>query len=1630
MRNTLIAVGGSGESAVIAYLRMAILSGMPAKELPNILVFDADIADKQDNNEVRPSLYKLIETLFEELTKGVQKDAKPILKQMLPYYANTPISERTTFLDYIGGGGTANTELLNCLFSQEEQSLLLRDGFMATPNVAAITFFDKTQRLKETRNTDRELTALQDTIAAGANHPVIVVIGSSYGGTGSGVAPSLAQKLAEIVQNNQQINTVRLGLFMILPWFSPSQLPNDPNAEETHGNLPTQKANAAGGLRYYASSQLLQNSVDLFIADYDGRTDYREDQSNSKQGEFPRAFNLLLAAQIQNYFLFPLPKPDNQQNNQQSSQTYTCYDFKSNAAQNIDFNGGDSSIFGFSSFDKYRQDIEDWASETQSVRLAFKYFAIFLKNDFKPKDGDRRNKEDFPILVKLVGKIAEKDAQLKDKVIFKVIADELNNREQELQRSIDWLRELAGASEAFSLRSESITNGFDDYSYRKYPALHQEIIIETGFFKKIPTKTFLDTSERAAIHLFETATKNCAANEIIAVFNQRLTTGQSLGKAAVAELENCLRKTIRQLSPAQKRLQDNRVADNREGYLERPLIPMQINGQPRKEPYNRILFSLTDLIDDGFNRDGHHVTKLDDHHPASISILKPSNIPSPWGAALLEDWRQAAAYDNRRKKQADLPAQFRLEQVINRVEAILWGIFSKRLTVKQVDDDSILTEAVASVRHMELKLDKNHPVEPRIFVAEHAETQQLIAANYPTVGWFNVPDISENWWQSEANFELPSSIITTEKDPTAYALRQAEAFISWINTIRNLQQSNSPIKPTWFNMLSELLKRFDGRLAKIEPADIVVKPSDCFIVGVIDTSSQYILQTVPYYTLGRSFDDIVTDYCVDEVLALQNSDGKFQITDNPLKSEYFADIKIISKPEIISNTDDKHLKVRYQLKLPNMGLVNVIRKAKIMEYFGSRTSIYPKFKANTWQFYYIGSNDSPITRNDVFTFKIWGCKKANGELGWLLDEQLTFGRNYELQGIPEYLVLFEKNGTEMSEKGAINIDLVESEAAGGVPFRLALDFGTSHSCVYATTNNNDPIGGFDLSKPNTNDRSLLKDIIVHQAAEDIYEQFYFLGCLAAKSATHDHNVIPSELKLHGNEEHRKRAHLNIAKGIHHLAMLPMNFANNAAEKDVKKNATLGGFKWGMKGVVIPAFQDKTSIVDLTKLFNKDLLRHALAILRWQGYDKLVTFRATYPESFNDTQITTYAGALTRVLEDVQSETGFSFADTDKTFQLKDLKEHKQATSDSHGLISESIAALKTVAMEDKAQQLHLYGITFVLDMGGGSTDIAVYISQPYFDNRGLSNITLPRKLTDSIVYAGHDVLEMLATQEIVKISDEASFNELEQDLIDGNFSEEEKHRKRAEGWLRILKIAMRNTENVEKLQLALAHDPEFEAKTLTKVALFYQGMFEYVRQLIFAYDAALKQQNVNDWHLNILLLGNGWRLADFAFPLKGDGGARGAINGMTEYLSSINTTISRSISFPDNSSCSVKQAIAKGALMYDPLKDNFMANHELCGFAGLNMTQGQQTITHDSLIAPFAKDSEIIQIKDLDSLPIEFNSMLEKIDEAKGEINSKINSEFKAYNQKVRGTDKSFIISPMRYFLELVWKNAVKKYDQ
>lgn len=1659
-KNTLVAVGGSGQSAAIAYLRMATLSGMPAEDLPNIYVIDADVKDRA-GADAQPSLFSSLSTLFEELTRGVAKNQRPMLALIYPYVANgqsNSLGASVTFAEYMLGRMGNREDMqhaLDAIFSRplkdsedllSEQDVPLAKGFMARPNVGATTFFDK---LNQKNKMDDHLSRLRDSVTVAQNQGVTVVIGSTFGGTGSGVAPSLAQQLADWATKASQ--TPRVGLFMTLPWFSPNGAKTNADAAPSHGKAEVQKKNTAGGLRYYANSKTLNDSVDVFLADFGGKVQTRNDDSNSEQPEYEHVFNLILAAQIQNYFI-------NKVENTAFAKAgaYTFYLSQKNASNQLEINAADCALLAFSVSGKVRQDVQHWAHEAQTVRLALKYVADFILRGFKLTNAAERKIPQG--LTDLAKASAERDgrpglitvskgflgigkSELISEEIYQCIARKMLEREQQLAKSVAWLQSLKNSSPELKIDDISLL-ARPESEYRKYPVVKHVNNAETA--------------ETVSVYVFEQSLQQ--ANNVRAPFEQRVDNGQHFFDAAAFEVERHLRNWIRQHTLSTTRRGDEQGSDQ-DGTVV-PFLPVQTS--TASNAVNRYLhkINLRAVVDDGKDRHGQSIRRLDKSHPASLSELEHFSVPSPWGAALVEEWQQRTAYD----LQADSPEG--LDVAAERLEAILWGIFTKKLHIRAIDADLAGTVAYTAlkVRDMEVGVQSQ---DTRFVVAINPHNQQVMAANYPTVGWFANPSLKKlrgQWWDPDGliPLTLPSTITTrlTGSEPSSYELQEIRAFDQWLEEILLKHgNSSSDDAATWSHIVTRIKRRLRVNLFdQVVAAPIEAQP---YTFVLLCAGQQ--LKSIAVQTLGKPREEIIDAACMDTLLVLQNEithpngDISYNNTfpDSPLKTTQTGSARRIAESNVACDAQGEYFWLTFELTLPE-GQFTVRRKAYVASSFRAHSVIWPKFTAPDWKFYFVGSEtrNLEIIRHQRYAYALYG-QDADGRYELLqtkVDGRLTntypmlFEGNYEVQGVPKVMVLLQKNkrpsgdyDEHYTEAGMIDIRLKKLDHERRNQFKLGLDFGTSHSCITALDGDNKPIQ-LDFSGAQSGARNDLMLTMINwpQGEERVKSAFLFLPPVSAEPMTSDKDVLPSEFKWHTVDRGRVDPSSKIDAGIRYLSILPMRFSDTEAEGQIKVSGALGDFKWG-------ASREKSSLTgtdyegkeaDLSQQYIQQLLRMAMALLRLEGYAVLKTFRATYPEAFSTVQAELYAQKLQEVLLAVLPQSGVVCNQDITKDTLLLLKRHSEGLvtgegldDNSHGLISESHAALVAAKVHQRTALVDK-GVRIVLDMGGGSTDVAAFVNPDYLPNRDRAQ-PLPPTLTDSVKYAGHDVLKMLATTEVIKALDP-----------DFSMGAEDDREKRSLG---ILKIGMRDQKAVQRLQMRLT-EASFAQKEKQNVKQFFEGMFEYTRQLILSYQQHLSEQGTTNLKVGIVLLGNAWRLGNLVYTEAGLTNVDGVKYDMHKYLTTHLSGVDEiGITFPSSDTCSVKQSIASGALLYSPLEDSFNNGESAKssnirtrhGFVGCLDLSGELQDVESGYFAPqqAVENRRVVEAPVLGGLDIfpKSSNFLRRMDEhphfdGQGLHFARIEMNMQLKRQWVAADDK-IVLSPMRDFLEHIWKPVLSTRD-
>ncbi|MFY9824245.1 MAG: hypothetical protein WAM82_22915 [Thermoanaerobaculia bacterium] len=283
----LIGVGGTGQMVLAAYLRLAEMAGFtPA----TFYVVDSD---------TEGPLGRVLATLKGRV-KEVVGGKEPPLRWMIDPF---PIADadRKTFGSLFGNLAGDRRELFNCLFSEEAEHTPIRTGMYGRPAIGATCIQYKIQQ------DDEDMKDLKNALRGGEKH--VILVGSCFGGTGSGGVPMLASELSRL--NGQPGYNLQVDAMIFLPWFRliPPEGGVKASQAKLHDYLNANfEPNAAAGI-YYFRERLRQfvNTVFLLGVPDPGQVD--RTSSESSQDEVPHILNLLAALLVQNHFAGALSPP-------------------------------------------------------------------------------------------------------------------------------------------------------------------------------------------------------------------------------------------------------------------------------------------------------------------------------------------------------------------------------------------------------------------------------------------------------------------------------------------------------------------------------------------------------------------------------------------------------------------------------------------------------------------------------------------------------------------------------------------------------------------------------------------------------------------------------------------------------------------------------------------------------------------------------------------------------------------------------------------------------------------------------------------------------------------------------------------------------------------------------------------------------------------------------------------------------------------------------------------------------------------------------------------------------------------------------------------------------------------------
>lgn len=282
-----IGVGGTGQTVLASYLRLANMAGFtPARFY---------IVDSDTKGPLGSTLTGLMGEV-EELADGGEV---PLRWMVNPF--PTTDSDRRTFGALFGNMVGPRRRLFDVLFSEEAEQTPIRTGMYGRPAIGATCI-----RYKILQNDD-DLQELKDGLRGGSKH--VVLVGSCFGGTGSGGVPMLASEFARL--NEEPGFDLKVDAVIFLPWFrlvlGEGEMRKEDKSIHEHLNKNFE-ANAAAGIHYFRK-ELREHVDSLVLLGIQDPTRNPRVSNEANQQETVHPLNLLAAILVHNRFSGHLEAP-------------------------------------------------------------------------------------------------------------------------------------------------------------------------------------------------------------------------------------------------------------------------------------------------------------------------------------------------------------------------------------------------------------------------------------------------------------------------------------------------------------------------------------------------------------------------------------------------------------------------------------------------------------------------------------------------------------------------------------------------------------------------------------------------------------------------------------------------------------------------------------------------------------------------------------------------------------------------------------------------------------------------------------------------------------------------------------------------------------------------------------------------------------------------------------------------------------------------------------------------------------------------------------------------------------------------------------------------------------------------
>lgn len=494
MSGVLIGVGGSGQHVVHAYLRMMVLGNVPATEVPHVFVVDAD-ADINER-EGNASLCQNISHLHTQLIGSLRDEHKPKFGIIRPYFQHH-LEDCNPGSSLLHMGGDDRDVLVNAFLTDDmprdgtadanDRTIDINQGMMANAKVGAFVFLHKLEQC----NGNPESTVTNfGTLMGCIQDQRIAIIGSSFGGTGSGVIPAFVRYLDALPQGMGAPQSVRA--FMMLPWFDIKPMQGGArrsSAATTSDGIDPQVRNSALGLRNYLSelsSETLFRS-NYVIAQYTGRIAVREDRGNFRQPEIPHVFNSVVATTVRHYLT-----GDDLAENVENSLQRVLFGLRCSDQREVTghFDPRRSNHLRFRIGQDDNRQLYDLMLDTEVAALALEKGAEFINSGFKVEHAEKQAEpKELSSLCLHIGKhdgskIVQRGFPLfrreeGNPEVYTKLADELTRIANRMRSSLAWLDRQKSTGDIPGLEIEP-------------KLLHLFDTVENGNFRKL-SETELET---------------------------------------------------------------------------------------------------------------------------------------------------------------------------------------------------------------------------------------------------------------------------------------------------------------------------------------------------------------------------------------------------------------------------------------------------------------------------------------------------------------------------------------------------------------------------------------------------------------------------------------------------------------------------------------------------------------------------------------------------------------------------------------------------------------------------------------------------------------------------------------------------------------------------------------------------------------------------------------------------------------------------------------------------------------------------------------------------------------------------------------------------------------------------------